>query len=126
MLAFIILATVVRSLLLRRRIVHQELIRAHHVGFLSCELRRGVLLATHREIDGTKSFPFPLEARTLVWRIAGLPWRIQCQRVGLPNDVADRVDSVGPLQFDGLFSAAFRCSAPPPALFGPGSTGLVR
>jgi hypothetical protein len=111
----------IRSLVLQHRIGAHQLLRSQHRGLLSCELRRAAHLASHRGIDGARTLPSPLETRTLVWRCAGLLWRMHTQSIGLPNMVASCVASVQAAQFDALFSPEFRVA---PA--GPGALGLDR
>jgi hypothetical protein len=112
-------------LLLHRRVARHEVLHVHRRGLLSCELRRCAHLAVHRGLDGALTLPTPLETRYLVWRCAGLVWRVDVQGVGLPSEVADRVADVNAAQFDALFSAPFRGSAALPSLTGPGPANLL-
>ncbi len=114
-------------MMLHRRVARHEVLRVHQRVLLSCELRRCARLATHRGLDGALTLPTPLETRYLVWRCAGLAWRVDVQSVGLPNEVANRVAGVDAAQFDALFSAPFRCSAAMPPLAGLGPANpLIR
>jgi hypothetical protein len=105
----------IRALLLHRLLARHERLRLRHAGLLSCELRRKARLVAHRDGSGVKTFPLPQETRTLVWRCAGVPLRTQTQSVGLPNQVADSIDTVDAPHFDGLFSVDFRSSQRAPS-----------
>jgi hypothetical protein len=115
-----------RALLLHHHVGSHQVLRSQHRGVLSCELRRAARLASHRDVDGARTLPTPMETRTLVWRCAGLPWRTQTQSVGLPNLVASCISTVDAAQFDALFSPEFRVAAPTAVAFGLGSAPLVR
>lgn len=103
------------ALRVRARVGGHQRLQQTRAGWIRVELWRRARLVAHIDLSGRKTFPLPQETRTRVWCCAGVPLRCEIESLGLPAQVSDQIDSVAAAQFDGLFSAAFRCAPQGPA-----------
>lgn len=112
-LAICVLLFFIRGLYLRILVLRHELIGSDHGRLVSLELWRKAMLFRCSDGTGTMKLPMPREGRTLLICFVGVPVRRHDEAIGLPNDAADRIDSVALHEFDGGFSPAFRAGSLP-------------
>ena len=106
------LGWMVSRLRLRHALLDQQRLRHERLGLVQLELRRWVGLQDHDDGLGGRSYPQPVETRTLVWWCCGLPlWR-QSASIGLPLGSEACFGALAPKDFDHHFKAALGCARP--------------
>lgn len=110
-LAICVVVYLVRGVYLRALIARHELIGVEYARLVSTQLWRKPVLFCCRDGMGCAKLPTPRETRTRLVRFAGVPvWR-HVETIGLPNQVADRIDAVAAHEFDSGFSPSFRATS---------------
>ncbi len=95
----------------RMRLREMQLLRRQGSSLLRLELRRRVEMRSHADGGGGRSFPEPVETRSLTWLVLELPCWSRRESIGLPPGSEGRLEQVAADECDRHFASDYRLAS---------------